>query len=382
MAGPLYVWNYPNIGNRRTAHRDLLVKLFMTEPAFTEATLAWLHWIASPQPPGVYTVEMLRHQNKSYSFIASKLARQDRTVDPSLLSSIAAHLIMNQACGDWSSYETNLNGLNQIVVHMGGLETLRNTNRHAYDHVLGLQKMFVNYSTQVTSEARPLRRLIMLRPYSAVLVGPFSLPSTTLPVELMSLIARGEMRHDVATCLGEAIALLGELRSSTSSNPTSASQKSSVESALLDLLESRPLMFAEYILAVGLLVKLTVTLPSGEIRGALRADPIASWLVSEFAELAMTEDVAKLKAPVLWTCLVIMEMPFNVGPNLGIRISLLRRIVLEVSGQSIWRENRKMLARIYLDTEFEMLLSKCWEKILQPQSLSPLNPWTSPCKDE
>lgn len=376
-AGPLYFWNFPDIENRTTIHRDVNVRLFMTEPALAEVNMALMYWLMNPKPPGEYSVEMLHHQTRSYSLITNALGQQDKIQDYSLLWAIGGLMVLNQVCHDWPSYETNLKGLNQIIALLGGLDSLMKTNPLGCTYILLMQEASTNRYVHANANKRPNKRSILLQSSPPTLIQSPSSASVVLPNELISLIAQGEMRHDIAICLGDAITLLGELRSGACFPAIPPSPKISVELALLDLLESRPLMFAEYTLCVGLLLNLTWAPPAVEIRDGVWSDPLASWLIPEFVEVAMTTNLAKFKAPVLWTCLAIMEMPFVIGPSLGHRISLLRDIVLEVSGCLSWRENRKILAGIYMDTKFDKLWRRCWEQILNPRSLVPLDKWTS-----
>lgn len=377
VLGPLYIWNFPDIENTMTTHRDSQIRLFLKEPAQAEMCMALIYCLMNPKPPGEYSVGMLHHLSRAYSLITDALGRLDRTQDYSLLWSINGLMIINSICRDWSSFETNLKGLNQVIAVLGGLETTMNANPIGCIGMLALQKSFATRSVHGDANIRPNKRSILRRSTSLMSAQSSLLPSVILPDELGSLVMQGEMRHDIAICLGEAILLLGRLRSGTWFEASPTSPKLSMELALLDLLEHRPLLFAEYTLCVGLLIYLVWQPPAVELRDGLWSDPIASWLIPEFAEVAKTTNLAKFKAPVLWTCMVIMELPVILGTTPGLRVPLFRDIVLEVSGQLTWRENRKTLARIYMDTKFDTLWGQCWEQILHPRSLPPSDKWMS-----
>lgn len=342
------------------------MRLVMTEPAVTEATLAWLYWLVQATPHGTYTREMLQHQSKSLNIISSHLGKPDKIQDCSLLWSVSAHLWTNQSWGDWASFEINLNGLDQIVSLLGGLTTLRCRYPLACDYVLGLHKVFDERNLRAEADSTRVKTSVVSQKPLSPSIRMQCSPTGKLPEELVSLLAQGKIRQNVATCLRDAIALLGRILPSNdwASIVSEEENKPMVESALLDFLEG-PLMIAEYVLCVGLLIRLSVAPPFGDIRPGMWAGPLASSLVPEFRDIVMDADLESIRGPVLWTCLVIIEMPLNIHPSFSYRLFLLRDIVHQVSGHSSWSENRKMLARIYLDAGLEVLWSKCIDNVLR-----------------
>lgn len=211
------------------------------------------------------------------------------------------------------------------------------------------------------------------RQHMSTSVSQFSLP-LGLPEKLVALSKTGDMCNDIAIRLGEAISFLGRARltnTSVATCETMQHQKNMIESVLLYWLNNRNLMVAEYSLCLGLLIKLAITTPYGDTNPLLWTDSKAFSLISTFRNMVAGASVDDIEGPIMWTCLVILEMPLFASPGFSTRLALLQDIMLNASAQLQWTEIRCLLEQIYLDAELETVWSKLWAKVLHQNYLNP-----------
>lgn len=344
-----------------------MIRLFFTEPAFTEATLACIlgFFVTKRGQTYDYSTRMFSHQNKSLSLIRTIIDQPKKLYDYSLFWTVVLNMVTNQESGDWVSFEINFRGLQQIIALLGGRDVLRCKNYRAYIFSEGM----CTASRALTIEPPMESAISSATPPAQQQTLVKNIISSTRAVEisegLLTLFQMKLIGNNIASCLSEAIQILRQSRQGEVQGTEAETQKYIMQSALLEYLEGRCLRFAEYTLCLGLLLKLVCTPPFGYTRRVLYTGQKAFLLVSTFRDMVMADMWEVLRAPVLWTCLAIMGMHVDAGLSFNVRLSLLQPTILEISNQQpLWRNIRGPLDRIYLDAELEILWSKTWEMIV------------------
>lgn len=344
----------------------------MTEPAFIEAQLAWLYCSFDSARKARYTYKILYHQNKSITLVQAMLRDNRKIQDDSVLHTVLGNILINQACDDWGSFAINFSGLNQVIALTGGFDALKHRNPHTYELFEGLKRALddraLNYQEKPATVPAAGTSVPSLRDHHA-LTQSSSRPSKTSQ-ELVTLPQ--PVHDDVAGIIKQALQMLQGVRSPNMLlTADHTKQKNSIETILQNLVNERNLTLFEYSLCLGLLIKLASIMPFGEVRITRWTATRTLSLFSTFRKMCSAASTNECKGPILWTCLVILEMPLGASPRFSTRLSLLRDIMLCVSANLDWSEIRQMLSQIYLDSDLEIMWGRLWEKVLHQDYSDP-----------
>lgn len=311
------------------------------------------------------------HQSKSLSLLRRMLNNPYDVQSYALLWSIVANMVLNQECGDCTGFRINLSGLKHVIAFFGGTDALRTDNLRASIFVEGLSKTLTNQSDSFSRLSTPQHHAMLLQQFSTP-SSTNNIRSLSMPEGLSIQYHAGELSPSTAFQIHAALHLIRRSYQRIRNASTLPKQddgdetiKFQVESDLMGIIDYGVMTDIEYILCVGVLIKLAATPPVGVVRQELCACSKVPLLIKRLADIASIGCAQDTRIPLLWTCLVIMEMPMNIPPCFGLRISLLKHVMTHISVWVNWEHVRASLAKIYLDDGVEPIWKRCWEDILQ-----------------
>lgn len=138
--------------------------------------------------------------------------------------------------------------------------------------------------------------------------------------------------------------------------------KLQTESFPLRMVDCHSLTDIRFILCVGILIKPAAIPSLGKLRKDLCPGFKVFALVHKLREIAAAGSTQDARTALSWTSVAIMEMPINIPPGFGMRLSLLRFVMSQASVWADRNNNRHALARIYMNDDMETSWKSCWEE--------------------